>query len=291
MAHVVAPAVLALAVGGLSVVAEDAIALPGPPAPVVEQPRRFGHFLGDVLTQRLLLDSPALLPQLPPADRVGSWFERRASHIETDRDGRRWLAVEYQIVNAPDALSDVALPGVSIAVQSGPPLRIPEWRISLGPLTPAVAGAASDPRTLRPDRKPPPVRTRAMLQRLYAWSGALTATLGLWAIWFVWRNWRDAEVKPFARALQQLRRLDANDDGGWVVMHRALNAMAGRVVQPGSLPALLEARPSLAAVRPDLEDFYRQSSARFFALTPPTAQPSLIALCRKLRRIEKQGGA
>jgi mxaA protein len=261
-----------------------------PAAPVVEQPRRFGHFLGDVLTQRLLLDTPAVQPQLPAADRVGSWFERRASRIETDADGRRWLTIEYQVINSPDVLSEVALPGLTVALPSGTALRIPEWRISLGPLTPTVAGAAGDLRALRPDRTPPLVRTLDMRKRLYAWIGAWTASLGLWALWLVWRNRRDAEVQPFARALQQLERLGPDDDSAWVIMHHAVNETAGRVVQSGSLPALLQARAHLAPMRPDLENFYRQSGERFFALSPSSAQLSLIALCRKLRRIEKQRG-
>jgi mxaA protein len=274
----------------LGAMAPPAFALQSPPAPVVEQPRNFGYFLGDVLTQRLLLDTPTLRPQLPPADRVGSWFERRAARIETDQDGRRWLTIEYQVVNSPQGLSDVVLPGSTITMQSGRVLQIPEWHMSLAPLTPVVEGAAGDPHTLRPDRKPPPVTTLNMRQRLRAWIGALCVSLGLWGTWLVWRNRRDAQVKPFARALQQLRWLGPDDEKGWVIMHRALNAAAGRVVQSGSLPALLDARAQFAPLRPALEDFYRESSARFFARSPSTANLSLIALCRELRRIEKRSG-
>ena len=56
---------------------------------VVEQPRPFGYVVGDVITQRVLLeiDGHALAPAtLPKAERVNVWLERRPARIEADRD-------------------------------------------------------------------------------------------------------------------------------------------------------------------------------------------------------------
>src|SRR5262245_2350134 len=70
----------------------------------VEQPRPFGHVLGDVITQRVRLDvanadfTPA---ELPSAQRLNVWFDRRKPRIETAADGTRWLTVDYQIINTP----------------------------------------------------------------------------------------------------------------------------------------------------------------------------------------------
>src|SRR5258708_2560340 len=65
-----------------------------PPNAIVEQPRPFGHVVGDVLTQRILLqlDGQPFMPgPLPRAERIGAWFERRALRTENGDDGRRWL--------------------------------------------------------------------------------------------------------------------------------------------------------------------------------------------------------
>ena len=66
---------------------------------VTQAPRGFGHVLGDLVTQRVLLEHQgrALEPAaLPPADRVSLWLERRAVRRETDANGRRWLAIDQQ---------------------------------------------------------------------------------------------------------------------------------------------------------------------------------------------------
>ena len=76
-------------------------------APDVQPLRPFGHVIGDVITQRIALDhegrelDPDALPEL---ERVGNWFQRRAVRIERETAGRRWLVIDYQIINVPDEL-------------------------------------------------------------------------------------------------------------------------------------------------------------------------------------------
>ena len=94
------------------------------------QPRSFGHVIGDVLTQRILLqdgDKQFEPAALPAADRIGVWFERRAPRLEVDEQGRRWLVLDYQIINAPRALVAVALPELNLASRSGRMLKVAAW--------------------------------------------------------------------------------------------------------------------------------------------------------------------
>ena len=84
---------------------------------VVEQPRPFGYVVGDVVTQRVLLEiggrrfAPAALPK---AERVDVWLERRPARIESLPDGHRWLALDYQVINAPQSLTTVNLPAFEL---------------------------------------------------------------------------------------------------------------------------------------------------------------------------------
>ena len=268
---------------------------PAANATVVEQPRSFGHVLGDVLTQRILLDNGERrleLSALPAADRVGLWFERRSPRIEPDAEGRRWLVIDYQIINAPRALVAVSLPALTLATKSGVPLRIPPWPLSVGPLTPEPAFAKGDLQAMRPDRPATEVSTTPIRRQLTTWLAGLALTLAAWIVWVLWRNRRDSLRLPFARALGQLKRLEGAGSAGsaeaWFAMHRALNAAAGRVVHAGSLHQLFAHAPELKPLRPELEHFYLQSSDRFFARTPSVNSFPLMEFCRALRRIEKQ---
>ncbi len=262
-------------------------------APAVEEPRSFGHFVGDVLTQRIPLDVPdrhVHPSSLPPADRVGLWFQRLAPHLETDAGGGRWLVIDYQVINSPSMPVSAALPALLIATDSSAPIQIAPWPIHLSPLSAKPAYANIDPLPLRPDRLPAPLPTRVLQRQVLAWSAALAVVLCAWLAWILWRDRRDAERLPFARALAQLRAQGADADaaGAWICLHRALNETAGRAIHEGSLTQLFETAPHLAPVRGELESFYRISSARFFAGSgSPSDTPfPLLDLCRQLRRIE-----
>ncbi|HYJ19644.1 MAG TPA: hypothetical protein VEW72_10770, partial [Burkholderiales bacterium] len=114
-----------------------------PPNATIEQPRPFGHVVGDVLTQRILLQldgrpfSPAPLPR---PERVSNWLERRELRIVAADDGRRWLEAEFQIINAPTSLTPTVIPAWELPSASGQSaLRMPEWPISIAPLIPQTA--------------------------------------------------------------------------------------------------------------------------------------------------------
>ena len=276
---------------------------------VVRQPRDFGHVVGDMLTQRVLLQDGdrTLRPvRLPPADRVGPWLERRTPRIEADAEGRRWLAIDYQFVNAPRALTTTQLPALAIATapepgarasrqgeraaDGGPALAVPAWPVSIGPLS--APTPSLDPAALRPDA---PVRldsTAALERRLGASASVLALVLAAWLGWWWWRERRESVRLPFARAERELRRLDPASAASWQRLHRALNASAGRVVPAAGLAHWLEERPELKPLQDRLEDFYRRSGRRFFdpdgAAAGVDEACDLLGLCRALRRAERR---
>ncbi|MDR1967955.1 MAG: calcium incorporation protein MxaA [Burkholderiaceae bacterium] len=265
-------------------------------AATVEQPRGFGYVLGDILTQRVLLEHEghSLQPgALPAAGRVDLWLERGKAQIETDAQGRRWLAIGYQIINAPRELRAIALPALNIATTSGPVLALKPWPVSIAALTPKEAFGQGDLQALRPDR-PVAALDTGVIERQIRWS--LTALLGvllLWLGWWLWRNALEARRLPFARAWHELQRIDDPASAqAWRIVHRALNASAGCVVHGTGLARLLDRAPYLRPLQAQLEDFYRESTRRFFAddAAPGKGERPypLKALCRALRDVEKK---
>jgi mxaA protein len=262
---------------------------------IVQQPRAFGYVLGDVLTQRVLLqaggnDMGAVTP--PSVGRTGVWLERRPASFETDADGRRWMVIGYQVVNAPQTLTKITLPALTLTSATGEQLQVAEWPASVGPLTPSNTFAAGDLQPLRPDRRAPLLAT-AGLRRQIAWAlGLLLATLLVWAAWWGWRNQRESARLPFARAWRQMQRIQgaqaASSKDAWFCMHQALNETAGQVVHGGSLSALLTRAPYLQPLRAQLEHFYQVSAERFFKPAPSAAEFPLQALCRALYRAERR---
>jgi mxaA protein len=256
-------------------------------AAVVQQPRAFGYVVGDVVTQRVLLESggrrfkPA---ELPRTERLGVWLERRPARIERDAAGREWLAVSYQIVNAPQSLATVTLPAWELDGK----VRIPEWPLSVGPLTPRDAFESRGLQNLRPDRPAPTIATAPIARQLLLWSVALALTLATWLVWWLHRNRRASANLPFARALSEIRSGDETAPQAWQSLHRAFDETAGRVIQRESLAVLFQRAPHLAPCRTQIESFYSESSERFFGAGHATQAISVRELCRDLRRLEKR---
>jgi mxaA protein len=257
---------------------------------VVEQPRPFGHVLGDVITQRVLLEmanSEFTPAELPAAQRINVWFERRKPTFETASNGSRWLRVDYQIINTPQVLETVALPAWTLQSSAGAKLEIPAWPISIAALTPVP----SSPRMtgeLRPDRAAPTIDTKPISRQLIIWTGACMLALAAWFGWVQQRNYRDRSNKPFARAWHEIEQLDENAPEAWQALHRAFDRAAGRVVQTETLPVLFAQVPYLANLRERIEQFFKQSSERFFSEATLQDQLSVRALCRELRQVEKR---
>jgi mxaA protein len=254
---------------------------------IVEQPRPFGYTVGDIATQRVLLPDGFTPAALPEAARASAWLERRPARVERGQDGRRWLAVDYQLVNAPDALATVTVPAWQLAGPAGTPvLRVAAAAISVGPLTAPVGPGQALP--LRPDRPAPAIATAGIARRLWLWVGALAATLAAWLAYSGWNAWRASRTLPFARALRALRTQAQAPLAAHVALHQAFDRTAGRVVHAGTLAALFERAPHLQALQPQIERFYAQSAALFFGGGLPADAVSPRGLCRRLRRLERR---
>ncbi|WP_213232723.1 hypothetical protein [Caballeronia sp. NK8] len=258
---------------------------------IVEQPRAFGHVLGDVLTQRVLLPIDGDLP-MPSAGRVGVWLERRAPRIEKDAQGRSWMVIDYQIVNAAQTLTQAELPAFELAAANGATLHVAAWPISVAPLTPRASFRAGDLQPLRPDRIVAPPDQVEPRRRMRAWLALLFVTLAGWAAWASWRRREDARRLPFARAWQAIRTLDTRDidasDRAWLHLHRALDEAAGQVVHATSLHALLARAPYLEALRSRVEAFYASSQQRFFNRDGASTPFALREFARALYQAEKR---
>lgn len=277
------------------ILAASVSAAPVEPA-VVEQPRAFGHFIGDVLTQRVLLRhggqgfEPAALPQ---AARVGVWLERRPAYIETTADGLRWLVVEHQIVNAPRQRANARLPAWELrSARSSAVLQVGAWPFTVLALagdTPADSAAAAEAISLlRPDRVAPTMEVQSLRQRSLAIGAACSLVLLVWAAWWGWRNWRAASQQPFARALRELAGTDDASPQAWQALHRAFDQTAGRVTRAGTLPTFFAQRPEFEPLRAQIECFFAHSAEVFFGAPSVTETMPLRPLCRTLRSIERR---
>jgi len=228
--------------------------------------------------------------ELPASGPAGNWVERRAVRVERDDSGHRWLTIDYQIMNSPQTLTPVALPSWKLASKvSGVELRVPEWSVTVAPLTPRQPVARAGLGDLRPDRRASPMDVATTERWLATWIAALLVCVVAWIGWWLWRNWRASSAQPFARALRELRDVDESSPQAWHAVHRAFDGTAGRVVQPGAVSVLFERAPQFEPERSAIERFFAASAERFFTVGPARrATISLRALASDLRRIEKR---
>ena len=265
---------------------------PALPAAKVQQPRAFGYVLGDVITQRVLLESagaPFELAKMPGTQRVGIWLERRATRVEFAADDKRWLIVEYQLINAPRILTTITVPPLLLESSDKTSLLVPEWSVSVGPLTPqSAAFDTAGMGELRPDRPAALIETAPIERQVWIWFLALAMTVAAWAGWTAWRNRLAALNQPFARAWSEMRRLDDASPQAWQTLHRAFDRTAGRVMHAATLPRLFDEAPHLQPLRARIEEFFAASSERFFGTGTQPATVSIHALCDELQRIERQ---
>jgi mxaA protein len=171
-------------------------------------------------------------------------------------------------------------------------LAVSEWPISIAPLTPRAAFAKGGLQELRPDHPAPTLPTGALRRQLEIWSSAFALTVVIWVAWWLVRSFRATANQPFARALRTILRSGNDNEAAWLALHRAFDTTAGRALQLSTLPALFKQAPQFEPQRAVIEQFYTESSLRFFAAGTPagtsSAKSSLRTLCSTLRRIEKR---
>jgi mxaA protein len=173
---------------GIAVSTEE----PSLPEAKVQQPRAFGYVLGDVIAQRVLLESAGAafqLAKMPGTQRVGIWLERRAARVEAAADGKRWLIVEYQLINVPRILTTITVPPLLLESSGNTRLLVPDWSVSVNPLTPqSTAFDTAGMGELRPDRPAALIATAPIKRQVWIWFLALAATAAAWIGWTMWRN-------------------------------------------------------------------------------------------------------
>jgi mxaA protein len=203
--------------------------------------------------------------------------------------------IDYQLMNAPQTLAVATLPswklkskGADASTEGGADLRIAEWPITVGPLTPKEPLSRSGLGALRPDHSPAPMELAPIQQARFLGALGFVATAVAWLGWWIWRNWRAGQTRPFASALRELRHLDDASPEAWHTLHRAFDRTAGQALRAESLPALFKSAPQLQPLRAGIEKFFTQSAAWFFAGKEPDRPFPVRALCRDLQRIEKR---
>ncbi len=198
--------------------------------------------------------------------------------------------VDYQLINAPQGLTTVNIPAWELGTRSGPSLKVPQWPLSVGPLTARTVIAQGGLQELRADRPAPTLPTQPIVRQIEVCSGAFVLTLLLWVGWLAWRNWRDALNQPFARAAREMRGVADDAPESWQALHRAFDRAAGRVVQRSTLATLFERARYLEPLRPRIEEFFSSSADYFFgAAAPGSPKPLAVhALCNDLRRFERR---
>lgn len=282
----------------------SAAAEPGAIAVRVEEPRAFGHMVGDIVTRRLVLDVPDRLRladgSLPTPGRVGQSFElRRVVHDSTATVGgtRHTVQLDYQVFRAPREPKVLDLPSFTLKFEGQPraeELRIDYAPVGVVPLAPVDPVLRAGFGTLRPDQPPPtvdiqPERRRLVVYALLALGPlAYLATIHLGAPW--WRR----RQRPFASAQRALAALptDAPDErwiDAWRALHAALDTSAGRVLHVDGVERFLGERPRYASLRADLARFFERSQAVFFQGSPlvEADRQWLREFCRRCFDVER----
>lgn len=278
--------------GALCITAALATAATTARPAVVRQPRSVGYQIGDVLTQRVLLDHESLADAGPPAERTGLWLERHAPRLSKDATGRQWLELDYQVINTPRHIESASLPPVQLAMRSGSSLAVPAWPISLGPISPPERAASSEADNLRPDRTARAADPEVELQATRPWAAGLLACAACWLGWWIWRQRHERVHLPFARARLALQRLERQGEGdsepAWRLLHRAINDTAGSTIHAGNLGQWLAEAPGFASLRAELDGFFQHSGRKFFSGQPTDGTFNLTALCKALCQVERQ---
>lgn len=260
----------------------------------IDEPRPYGHLVGDVLVRRVQIELPPgrtlASDALPRPGRIDNWLELRALHVEP-RSGGLALRLEYQVVNVGAATATTVLPALRLPLAGGAPgdsIEIGDWPLHLSPLVPATAVARGALEEMQPDIVPLPEPLAPIAARLAACT-ALGALLSLpwWLRRFpqlaVWRR-----HAPFRKAWRELGAMRGEGiDAALLRLHAAFDAAAGRALFAGQIEPLYAAQPALREASVEIDAFFAASRQRFFASEAPALSvDGLRALALRLARLE-----
>lgn len=273
--------------------------------PVIDEPRAYGHMVGDLLTRSAQLNLPAgrrLDPDgLPRPGRVDAWLELHSIELRSGAGGSVTLRLTYQVINVGAEVVTTVLPALKLPLlagtdaAAGEAVELPDWPVHLSPLTAAFAVARGALGEMQPDIAPVREPVQPLLQRLALYGVLLFLLAGPWllrrfpplAFWrrhapflAAWRDLAPARRAPQASAEATRRALTR--------LHAAFDATAGGAVFEQRLDALYAARPSLRPAAREIDEFFAASSRVFFAQGAPDAwTPERVrALAWKLAQLE-----
>ena len=283
--------------GALWIVARLAVppaaaAQDGPAEARLEAARDFGYLTGDLLELRAAVRAPRGFEPDVRALQGGewpAWLELREATVEADAAGdavdHRFRFV-YQLFFVPDSVTRLEIPAREIVLRSAQGDEaaraiVPAFAFMMSPLTGAAAA-------LEPDWPVPPPSLRGL-----GWAaGSLLWLLVAWGAWEAVERMRRRR-RIFWRADREIRR-EPDCGRAMLVLHRALEARAGRALFGHDLDVFVERWPAASSVREELARFFDLSEGLFFGdhgtRVPDDCLPWLRQLAARLRELERRHG-
>ena len=272
----------------------------------VQEPRAFGHAVGDLVTRTVTIDLPVGgefdETSLPQSARRGQALELRQV---TQRSYRQWgwqsggqsggqssgqsdwqwlgrrheLRLVYQVFLSPPEVRTLELPPLTLRVKTPArveELRVDAWPLTVAPLAPAEAPVREGLGELRPDVDPPLIGTAAAHARLWSY-GALLLLLAAYLVHvYLGLPWWGRRQRPFTQAWRACRNMGRLPEAApaelpllFRHLHEALNRTAGRVVFEPELDRFIAAHPQFGGLRAELALFFQHSREQFFAAAAP----------------------
>jgi mxaA protein len=276
-----------------------------PPAIHVDEPRAFGHFIGDLLTRHLDVTIPQpyalTADRLPKIARVSTWMELDAVTVRAvpSAHATRYLIdLEYQIVDSPTQLEVAALPAVGLRFAGGGrsfERDIGTWPIVIAPLAPGALRTGLE--TLRPARVPSLIDATASKVRLLLFGAGSAVLFAYLALVRLALPRLEGRRGPFATAHRTVRMLAASpasvarQQAALRAVHRAFDATAGFRVFGERLEEFLAAHPEFRGLRAPASNFFAVSRAAFFATGGVDASApldGLLALTAQFKACERR---
>ncbi len=263
----------------------------------IDEPRLFGHFIGDIITRRIIVElepggesvDPASIPR---KGHVAYWLDLRDVNVDdkTDDAGRLSLDLEYQGFYSALQPKILEIPGFKLRVRSteGSPrsVSVPPARVMFSPLREIV------PET-KPDNPAEEMRSDAAAIALPERAHGIKALLAAIAVClsglllthhYSVFPFRTRRSRPFTRAARQIAWDIAEDDMDdrryrelLLVIHRAIDETVGRRVLPTDLNEVARNYAAIGENRTRVQEFFDASKVAFFSGRTSDARKELPA--------------
>jgi mxaA protein len=270
---------------------------------VVEPLRRYGYVIGDEVELRAVVEVPpgyALeAASLPRPGRANAFLELRSVGRENGLLGQlrsgpaQRFSLRYVVVNSGTEVVVGQTPTVTLQFRRGGapdvPAVIPQLDFTVSPLTPAHVAGIMGLEEMQPDAPAPPLSARMAHVRLLLYALVALLLAGYLAWRQGWLPRRMLAHRSFARAVAEIRRLDAAALAGaqaaraWR-LHRAFDEAAGFAVADHNLERFFAAQPWSAALAAEVREFFTGSTRFFYAddAAAMMAPDRMLALARAL---------